>query len=461
MDYTSKAKSTYYYDTHTDATPNFKLLTAQHNQRAREEGFFYLNNPASVIEMNPDLPDPFIPSVVMPPSGLVIDLANASRAIYINEKNGYDAREREIKTLRAKHQIISNKAIAALTDILDLKCAARQQMEANLLLLSEEPTHVQYLELKRMFYAEYSPCLPQDAELHLIALKTLSARDGRGYSRYDIEFTQAAQALSAMNQMPLPTIMMKYLYDGTKAVPGASVLLNTMRDGIRADLVPNAVAPAIPRWQTFVSSLGQQLKDFPGDDLVTSITLYVQQPAKSTSDYCIFCGRYGHMKPTCRCSTLGGFCVCGAPIVAGATNHPVTDDAHAKARETSRIKYLSKYASSGRGGHGDGGRGGGGRGNRGGRGGGRDGGRGRGRGGGQGTGRGSDAKPVETADTVLAKLIKRQEEQGLALQVLVRSGIDTRKQIEDALDADIKTSTALTTLEDSTKAPQSGKRKRA
>jgi hypothetical protein len=62
---------------------------------------------------------------------------------------------------------------------------------------------------------------------------------------------------------------------------------------------------------------------------------------------------------------------------------------------------------------------------------------------------------------MLAKLIKKQEEQGLALQVLVKSGIDTRKQIEDALDADIKTSTALSTLEDSTKAPaQSGKRKR-
>jgi hypothetical protein len=62
---------------------------------------------------------------------------------------------------------------------------------------------------------------------------------------------------------------------------------------------------------------------------------------------------------------------------------------------------------------------------------------------------------------MLAKLIKKQEEQGLALQVLVKSGMDTRKQIEDALDSDIKTSSALLTLEDSTGTPaQSGKRKR-
>jgi uncharacterized membrane protein YgcG len=453
---TTKSQSTYYLDVHSDATHIFKELQAQHNQRAREDGFIYLNNPASIVEMNPDNQLPFVSTVIMPASGLISDLSAANRTLYTTEKNGYEARDREIRVLRSKHLIISNKAIAALTDILHIRCAARQQMESTLLNLVDEPPHDQYLKAKNAFYTEWAPCQPQDAEIHLNVLKTLSARDGRGFARFAIEFAQSTNALTLMKQLPLPTIMMKYLYDATKGVPGTGAHLITMRDGIARDSLADAVQPDVPRWQEFLTSLGNQLKDFPGDDLVKTLVLYVAHTPNVPKDFCIFCGRFGHMLPNCKCKTTGGSCICGAPILPGSTNHGVTDALHVKARETANAKYQAKRAAGG--GRGDGGRGG-----RGDKGGGRDGGRGRGRGrgGGQGAGRGSDAKPAETADAMLAKLIKKQEEQGLALQVLVKSGMDTRKQIEDALDSDIKTSSALLTLEDSTGTPaQSGKRKR-
>jgi len=452
-------KTCYNYDVHADATLSFKHLVAQHNQRAREEGFYYLNNPATVVEMNPDLPAPFVPSVAMPASGLVIDLVIAQRSIYISEKNGYDAREREIKQLRAKHLIQANKAIAALTDTLDVKCAARQQMEAHLVTLADEVPHQQYLLAKKKFYEEWSPSLPQDAELHLNVLKTSSARDGRGFARYDIEFSQAANALTDMHQLPLPAIMMKYLYDGTKDVPGVGVYLNKMRDDIKTDAVAGAAVPVVPRWRLFLTSVAQQLKDFPGDDLLTAMVLYIagaKIPAMPATGYCSHCGRFGHLKPSCRCMTTGGSCICGHAIPPGAPNHPVDDAVHSKAREISHAKFMARNPG-GRGGRGPGGRGG--------RGDSRGGGRG-GRGGGRGRGRGPDSNSgnskegESTHEAHLAALVSKQEEQGRALQVLIKSGVETRQQIEDALDADIKTSQALTLLEDKSKGTQSGKRKR-
>jgi hypothetical protein len=460
MSTTTKQQTTYYLDVHSDATHIFKLLQAQHNQRAREEGFFYLNNPTTIAEMNPDLPAPFISTVNMPASGLLADLSAPMRSLYITEKNGYEAREREIKLLRSKHLTVSNKAIAALTDILHIECAARQEMEATLLKLVDEPPHDQYVKAKKSFYAEWSPCQPQDAEIHLNALKTLSARDGRGFARFVIEFTQAANALTLMKQLPLPTIMMNYLYAGTKDVPGTGAHLLAMRDAIATDLLPGAVQPDVPRWQAFLTSLGSQLKDFPGDDLIKTLVLYVAHTPAVPKDFCTHCGRLGHTLPTCKCKTTGGTCICGATIEPGATNHAVTDATHIKARETSNAKYQAKRAAGG--GRGDS-RDNGGRGGRsGGRRGGRNGGRGRGRGdGGRGQGRGDQNPAQPTAiETSIAKLIKRQEEQALALTTLISSGIDTRKQLEDVLDADIKTSNALTILEDSSKVVQSGKRKR-